>query len=167
MSVTAEHSSAAISTGTAASAWVLEVADDIRVAISQHEMNHIDESSNLIKIPKSPAWCDHVILWKSQIVPVMDFVKTDEPEGLSKDKSENSIMVAIVRLFDDSEQKITYGAIRILKPPVLEKISNEQASTKQEIDEKWNNISISAFKYKQNVVPVLDVKSLFGGSLER
>jgi len=166
MNATAEHSGADVVTETAASAWVLEVADNISVAISQYEMNHIDESSGLIKVPKAPVWCDHVMLWKNQVVPVMDFIKIYDPEYRSSDVAYDSIMVAIVRVFDDSEQKINYGAIRILQPPVLEKISNKQASKKQEIDQKWNGISVSAFNYKQTVVPVLDIKSLFGGSLE-
>ena len=167
MNATAEHSSADDCVETAASAWVLEVADNIRVAISQHEMNHIDECSNLIKIPKAPVWCDQVMLWKNQIVPVMDFVRIYDPEYQSNGVAGASIMVAIVRVYDNSEQKISYGAIRILQPPILEKISNKQASKKQDIDQRWNGISVSAFNHKQTIVPVLDIKSLFGGSLER
>ena len=145
---------------------VLKVTDDINVAISQYETNQIDESSELIMIPKAPAWCNHVMLWKNQILPVMDFKEAYDKTNQSQEVKAKKIMVAIVRVFNNSQNKISYGAIRILQPPILENISDNQASKKQDIDQRWNKVSLSAFQYQDSVVPILDIKSLFGDTLK-
>ena len=160
------HAITEVNNGAVASAWVLKVTDDINVAISQYEMNHIDESSELIMIPKAPAWCNHVMLWKNQILPVMDFKEAYDNNNQSQKVKTKKIMVAIVRVFNNSENKVSYGAIRILQPPILENIFDNQASKKQDIDQRWNKVSLSAFQYQESVVPILDINALFGGTLK-
>ena len=149
------------------SAWVLKVSDNQYVAISQYEMNHLEEHSDFIKIPKSPAWCNSVMLWKNQIVPVMDFTHWDG--NLKSDDTDESgpTMVAIIRLIHTKDNVAKYGAIRILQPPVLEKVSNQQACHQAEVTNKFSDVAVSAFKYRdQLVIPVLDIEKLFSGAIK-
>jgi len=148
------------------SAWLLNISDEETVAISQFEINHIEEYSEFIKIPKSPPWCNQVMLWKNQILPVLDFTKSRNSSLLNETTSDHSFMLAIVRIFNGNEQGCRYGAIRILHPPVLEKISNDQGRQKNDINSSWKDISLAAFSAGDVIVPVLNLNALFGGELK-
>ena len=167
MTMRAVQSVAQTNADEIASAWVLQVTEHDSVAISQYEMNHIEESSEFIKIPNAPAWCEHIMLWKNQIVPVMDFMEPRNKDQQSYQSANDSKMLVIVRVFNSTDQSSSYGAIRILQAPVFEKISNKQACQRNQIDEHWSDVSLSAFSDNQSVIPVLDLELLFGRLIER
>ena len=154
--------------GQIASAWILKVSDNLNVAISQYEMNHLEEQSDFIKIPKSPAWCNSVMLWKNQVVPVMDFTHWEVEHNTTGMSESGPVMVAIIRLVHTNSNVARYGAIRILQPPVLERVNNQQACQKTDITNKFSDVALSAFNYHdQTVVPVLDIEKLFSGAIEQ
>jgi len=146
------------------SAWVLQVSAEQNIAISQYEMSHIEESPKLKSIPGAPEWCRHVMLWKNQIIPVMDFTYIHS----SLDGQESSSnMFCILRLFDNKNQTTKYGAIKILQPPVLESVTNHQAIDKIDIESGIRDISISAFKRgDESIVPIIDIQNLFNTTVE-
>jgi len=150
-----------------ASAWILKVSEQHSVAISQYEMNHIEDSGEFYKIPKAPAWCDNIMLWKNQIVPVIDFTQLLSDKTLLETANKQSSMVAIIRLFYGTDKVASYGAIKILQPPVLEGVQNHQACQKEDIPNQLSDVSLAAFKYQeQAVVPILDIQKIFSGAVK-
>lgn len=146
------------------SAWVIKVSAEQNIAISQYEISHIEESPLLKIIPGAPEWCRHVMLWKNQIIPVMDFTYIYS----GSDREDNhSTMFCILRLFNNDQQTTKYGAIKILQPPVLESVNNHQAINKIDIDSGIRDIAIAAFKrVDESVVPIIDIQKLFNTAAE-
>lgn len=148
------------------SAWVLKVTENLQVAVSQYEMHHIEESSQLIKIPCSPAWCNNLLLWKSQIVPVIDFTKWQKSIDAEPSSQQDTRMIAIIRYKNPQTATTSYGAIRIEQPPVLEKVSNQQSCQADDLSNDLRAISVSAFRNSDKAtVPVLNVSKLFSGAI--
>lgn len=142
------------------SAWILKLTPHLKAAISQYELNHIEENPELIFIPKSPAWCSHVMLWRNQVVPVVDFTAT-EAAGQGETAQKFTNIIAITRYADGSDRGYNYGAIRILSPPVLEKVTNDQICQAEDLDRRLKEVALSGFYNKDSAVCILDLKTLF------
>lgn len=144
-------------------AWILTIESDIKVAVSQYEMTHIDENPQLKKVPKSPSWCSEIMIWKDHVIPVFDF-----SNNMQKDSgpSGSKCIVAIMKYFDKVENSFRYGALKIIQPPVLETVNNDRSCQISSINKNWSKVIISGFYDNSEIeVAILDIESLFSRAL--
>lgn len=150
---------------TNTSAWILHIKDDNKIAVSQYEMSHIVESPVLMKLPKAPDWCSELMIWKGQAIPVFDFFNSTNNSSIVS-ISQNILIVAIIRCFEKSSKRFKYGAIKITRPPILEKVSNGQASPLNSLNKKLKYVAISGFyDSEKSEVAILNIESLLSKAL--
>lgn len=144
-----------------ATAWVIQLDHQMSGAVGQTELIHIVDNPEFYKIPKAPAYCDHVLLWNNRIIPVMDISAWLNDSTVVYRRS----LVAIA-VYRDQNNELKYGGIHLSDTPVMETVNNEQACALPLTSSKWSEISISCFRSSDNnPVPILDVPTIFSTAL--
>ncbi len=144
------------------SAWMLQVAAGIQVAVGQYEVIHIVDRPDYISVPQAPAHCHHVILWNNHIVPVMELsvwlTGHMQPGGAN--------IVGIVA-YERPEGGYAYGGLGLSSIPTLHQVNNQQfCELPSANSDKWQRISLSCFTSETGqAVPVLDLPLLFSDAL--
>ena len=76
-----------------AAAWVMKVDDSLYVSVSQMELVHIINTPSLIKVPQTPKFCQDIILWNDNILPVVDLSVLCNQSG---NKSTGNVIAVII-----------------------------------------------------------------------
>lgn len=140
-----------------ASAWVMKVDETFYASVSQMELVHIINSPYTINIPKSPEYCQNLIIWNDNILPVVDLSRL----LINVDSSTIHDVVAVIT-YKDSNNNIQYGGISLSCSPDLEHVENNQICELPENIKNLQTISLSCFLSKDGYeVPILDLNKLF------
>jgi len=138
-------------------AWLLQVDRLVNVAIGQFELIHIIDKPDYMSIPQAPKYCNDVILWNSNIVPVMSLAS-----WLTSEIQLDSTGVVAIVVYEDNQGKYKFGGIKLSNAPVQAKVTNGQQCQLTGEYDKWRKVSLSSFKSKAgDIVPILDVSKLF------
>lgn len=138
-------------------AWILPVDEFMKVAVGEFEFIHIVSQTEYFSIPQAPKYCDQVILWNENIVPVMDLSLWYSGHEQSYDTA-----VIAVLIYKNNNGDLLYGGIRLKNMPVLNIVTNDQSCLLPDESDKWKEMCLSCFKSSNgDVVPILDVARLF------
>jgi len=138
-------------------AWLLQVDRLVNVAIGQFELIHIIDKPDYVSIPQAPEYCKDVVLWNSNIVPVMSLASW----STSDIQADNTGVVAIV-VYEDDQGGHKFGGLKLSNAPVQAKVTNGQQCQLTGDFDKWRKVSLSSFKSKAgDIVPIIDVSKLF------
>ncbi len=140
-----------------AAAWVMELNDSLHASISQMELVHIVNDPVFIPIPRSPAFCQRVIIWNDNILPVVDLNQIcDQPASSGEYK-----VVAVI-LFRNNSNDLLYGGIALESSPVLEYVNNSQSCTIPDRAKQLQDVTLACFTSAQgHQVPILDMTRIF------
>jgi len=145
-------------------AWLMQIDDFSRVAIGQLELIHIIASPEYIEVPKAPEYCQRVIVWNDEIIPVIDIsILMDHAIPCFHQNA-----IAVVIYHDENNQVLKYGGIQLFDTPVLAKVSNTQAVIRADMQDRWEAVALSCFKDEEDeLIPVLDLKRLFSSGVDK
>lgn len=139
-------------------AWLMQVDRVSRVAVGQLELIHIISDPDYIEVPRTPEYCQRVVVWNNRIVPILDISMLINKT--SAFFQHNAVAVALYSSGDSGE--LNYGGIQLIDMPVLDKVSNQQYVEASELPGNWRHVSISAYRSKDDdIVPILDTQRLF------
>ena len=141
-------------------AWVIKVDESLYASVSQMELVHIINQPELIRIPGVPAYCQNLLIWNDNILPVLNisWLVNDMTPGTGRE-------VVAVLIYRDSRNNIQYGGISLLESPELEYVDNDQVSALPEQAQQLKTIALSCFTSANgHDVPILDISRLFSRS---
>jgi len=141
-----------------ARAWLLDVAGGMRLAAGAPFVVEYLLDPETIELPRLPAHCRGVMLWRERIIPVIDLAPIlAGVEGLSGGWSR-----AVVLAWQDAPgQPLQYGALSVLKAPVELFVSDSDARPLPERPEILRQFAGSCFGYDDEVIAIVDVRRLF------
>jgi chemotaxis signal transduction protein len=134
-----------------ATAWIISITPTLTIAVGEFELVHIlPDRPALQKIPKSPAYCEHVLVWENKIIPVMDLSLRFEFSSNRYLIYENTI-IGIVAYRTDDTGKPGFGAFFMNATPHRIDVSDSQASDLPESFKSWKHYVISSFKIEEKM----------------
>jgi chemotaxis signal transduction protein len=138
-------------------AWLLESNDSLSIAISDSEMIEYVHAPVIFSVPGSPNYCNHVLHWQNNLVPVMDIGLL-----LSRSAAEASKLMSLVAYQDEPGSPLQYLAIQVRKPPEKIQVDDSQAS---ELSEEISAsllmpLCLSCFTRGDQSVLILDIPRL-------
>ena len=140
-----------------AAAWVMKVDELLYVSVSQMELVHIINTPYSINVPQAPKYCQDVIIWNDNILPVVDLSVLSNQSG---NKSTGSVIAIII--YRDLNDEIQYGGVVLTDSPELEPVENSQLCQLPEHAKDLRTFSLSCFISKAgNAVPILDMSKIF------
>ena len=143
------------------SAWSMQLNSDLDVAIGQNELVHIIHEPDLILVPKAPEYCNQVLVWNENIIPVINF---HSYKSLKVKYDVKNAVVAVI-LYKASGV-YHYGALILQGIPMLLTVHNAQACSVPATLSDYEDLFISCFStVDKRVLPVLNTNALFGGAL--
>lgn len=140
-----------------AAAWVMKVDETLYTSVSQTELVHIINKPVLFNIPGTPEYCQNVIIWNDNILPVVDISCLRD-----KNAQHTSREVVAVIIYRDKNNNICYGGINLVGSPDLELVENTQMCDFPTQYKDLHEISLSCFKNKSgHEVPILNMSMIF------
>ncbi len=147
-------------------AWLLHLPGGPRAAVGELEMVHVVPSSPaLFEIPLSPFYCRNVVVWRDEVLPLMNLAARVTGEAVAQTETIAGIenLVGIVAYQSCSDGAPRKGALVLGGAPARIRVSDVQACALPASEQGWRPITISCFKHPDHgPVPVLDLPAVFG-----
>jgi len=137
-------------------AWLIKLTEKETIAIGENELLHIITEPDLYKIPKVKKYCQHVIKWKNQVLPVMNITGLlyNQDIGISG-------IVGIIAYKHNESNTINYAAIDLTSVPKKISVNDKDACELPEPLHKWKPFSAVCFKKNNNVIPIISLQKVF------
>jgi len=142
---------------TLTSAWLLECSESFSIAISDHEMVEYVQSPVCYGIPATPPYCNSVMFWQNDFIPVMDVA------GVNKTATEQANDIVCILNYQVAPMlPLQSIAVRANKAPEKIQVDDQLACDfPQEISASiLSNIVLSSFTHADQSVLVLDIPKL-------
>ena len=141
-----------------ATAWILQLGDEIHAAIGEREMIHIIDNPELTLAETPNKYCRQQISWQGTDLPVTDFREW----FMNSNVSQNDVSyVAIVAFPEHNSDTPHYGGIVIEAIPYRTQVKDSQACALPESSQSWQEVSISCFSDQGQATPILNLAALF------
>lgn len=148
------------------SAWRLVVGEGIQIAVTDYEMVEYVIDPQLYPVPITPVHCSNAMLWREQIVPVMDFSLL-----FGKTPCVNSpVTVAVVAYQIKPLEPLDYLGLLTQEPPARVTVVDDQACDLPTSDNDfWESMGLAfaCFYCDNQPVPIIDIAHLCSESFRR
>jgi chemotaxis signal transduction protein len=140
-----------------AAAWIMKLNSSLYASISQMELVHIVNNPVFVQVPKSPTFCEKIIIWNDNVLPVVDLNQLyDQPAPVEEHK-----VVAVI-IFRDDNNDLHYGGIALKSSPMLEYVNNSQSCTIPAHATPLQDVTLACFTSEQgHQVPILNMTKIF------
>ncbi len=139
-------------------AWALDLGADLHAAVGIREMLHLVPSPELFDVPSTPYYCRQVVIWKDEILPVVDLAAWLTGGERRQQQSLVGIYAYQTRPGNSPQQ----GALLLSAIPRRISVSDDQASPLPHNPERWREIACSCFTGKDGIsIPVIDLACVF------
>ena len=144
---------------TSSEAWLLECGNSLNIAIGDHEMAEFVQQGNQFKVPGAPEYCQSVIVWQGNIVPVMDLAILHDP---ANPIIEDDFYLSVLNYQTAPNMPIQHLAIRVTGSPRKILVDDAQAC---QIPQYLNasvlgQISLACFERDELQVMIPDIARL-------
>ena len=148
---------------TACKAWILPTGN-IHMAIGEFELLYIIAGwQRYIPVPRSPAWCHHVFLWQGRLLPLFDleiFINPVQDNIRASNITSHEVVGVIA--YENQHLEIQYAGLKLIAPPVLRVVSDDELCDYPKTYAGWKKIALSCFKDPdKGPVPILDIQKIF------
>ncbi len=136
-------------------AWLLRAADDVSVAVAQHEMIEFVTDARVRHVPLANPHCNQLALWRDTLVPVLDL-----PRLLHGVSTAAHSALGVVAYQTRAQQPLQYLAIWIDAPPQRIDVGDAQAC---ELPETWHDVrplALACFSHAGTAVPILNLANV-------
>ena len=145
-------------------AWLLDFGSGRTAVIGERQMLHLlPMPLSLHRVPASPVFCRHVVVWEQEPIPVMDL-----PAWLEdRPPREEPAVVAIAAFSAGATAENRRGAFMLSAIPRRIMVSDAQACELPAELAGWREIALSCILHDERPVPVLHLSHVFSGALSR
>ena len=142
-----------------AQAWLLEFSCDQVAAVGLHELLEVLSRPKLYHVPMASARCHQVLVWRDEILPVVDLGA--EATSESDDAPSNGAVIAIAVYQTVPGEPLRHGALQLTVMPKTITVADNMACALSESHSSISALAISCFSYKNLPVPVVDLTRVF------
>lgn len=144
-----------------AQAWLLEFGGDRVAAVGLHELVEVLSRPKLYHVPMTAIPCHQVLVWRDEILPVMNFMASAEPD-VEDDEGAPVTAIAAYQLSPGSP--VRHGALELGAMPKTVTVDDGMSCPLPEGSDYLNALALSCFSYQNFAVPVIDLARVFEGS---
>ncbi|VAW92029.1 hypothetical protein MNBD_GAMMA22-2311 [hydrothermal vent metagenome] len=145
------------------SAWLLHVANNVQFCIGLHQAAEYIEEPTIHSVPMAPAYCNHVLFWRDDIIPVVDI---NLLAGHPATQSRRFVMVIAYQVQDNAP--IEHLAVLLESAPHKIQVNDKDAcEIPKTYPERLKPYVMSLFKYKDEVASVLNIAQMSIGRIKR
>jgi chemotaxis signal transduction protein len=142
---------------------MFDVGAGIRVAAGAHQVVEYLLAPETIPLPLMPAHCRGVLLWREQLIPVVDILPLLPAHGVVVTGGWRR---AVVLAWQDAPGKpLKHGALVVRAAPVESLVADDMACALPPDAAVFGHIASSCFRHEDSPVPILDIVKLFGQPL--
>ncbi len=109
---------------SSARAWLLECGNSLAFAVGDHEMAEYVQQQDFYPVPGAPAYCQGVIVWQGNIVPVMDLATLHDRNASS---GQNRSYLCIINYQPPPNTALQQLAVRVTRAPQKIIVDDEHA----------------------------------------
>lgn len=142
-----------------AQAWLLEFSRNQVAAVGLHELVEVLSRPKLYHVPMASARCHHVLVWRDEILPVVNF-STDSRSELD-DVLPGAAVTAIAVYQTVPGEPLRHGALQLTAMPKTVTVVDNMACALPEAHSAISDLAISCFSYENLAVPVVDLTRVF------
>ena len=145
-------------------AWLLPLFNGLFVAVGEYEIIYIiNRWSQFYNVPGAPPYCNKLIIWREEAVPVFDLYGfVIERDAVLKSKQDIRSQVIVIVAYVSGKNDIKYGSFSINALPLNIIVSNDLQCDFPQLQDIWESIASSCFKSKEyGQIPVLDIGRIF------
>ncbi len=142
-----------------AQAWLLEFSRNQVAAVGLHELLEVLSRPKLYHVPMASARCHQVLVWRNEILPVVDFGAdpTSEPD----DAAPGGAVTAIAVYQTLPGEPLRHGALQLNVMPKAITVADNMACALPESHPSLSELAISCFFYENLAIPVIDLTRVF------
>ncbi len=142
-----------------AQAWLLEFSRNQVAAVGLHELLEVLSRPKLYHVPMASARCHQVLVWRDEILPVVDFGAdpTSEPD----DAAPGGAVTAIAVYQTAPGEPLRHGALQLNVMPKAITVADNMACALPESHPSLDELAISCFFYENLAIPVIDLTRVF------
>ena len=146
-----------------AQAWLLEFNRQQVAAVGLHELVEVLSRPKLYHVPMSGPRSHQVLVWRDEILPVVDFgADTDtDTESESEDALLGAAVTAIAVYQTVPGEPLRHGALQLNGMPRTVTVADNMACALPDSPSPICNLAISCFSYENLAVPVIDLTRVF------
>lgn len=141
------------------SAWLLDVGNDIQIAVAEPEMVEYLLAPQLHRLPLTPDYCSHVLFWRRLILPVIELSVLLDRSPTAGGAS----ALTVLRYQKMSHAPLDYFALVVEKPPHRITVNDQQACDGPTSDHGiWQSSELVLTYFSQNGIttPILNLPYL-------
>ena len=142
-----------------AQAWLLEFSGNQIAAVGLHELVEVLSRPKLFHVPMASARCHQVLVWRDEILPVVD-VGAD-PRSEPDDAPPGGAVTAIAVYQTVPGEPLRNGALALSGMPKTVTVADNMACALPESHLPISELAISCFSYENLAVPVIDLTRIF------
>ncbi|MDM8569568.1 hypothetical protein QUF50_08690 [Thiotrichales bacterium HSG1] len=146
------------SEATNSRAWLLNFGSGLQAAVGHHEMWQVLISHKLFNVPVTLPYCNEVLIFQSQILPVVDMSMLMEGKKLTQ--TTDSI-VGITVYQKDPSQPVQYACLHLATMPQNIYVDDEQECELPVQQKHWKPFTSCCFLYKNTAIPIINLAYLF------
>jgi len=142
-----------------AQAWLLDFSRNQVAAVGLHELLEVLSRPKLYYVPMASARCHHVLVWRDEILPVVDFGADSARE--SDDEAPSGAVTAIAVYQTVPGEPLRHGALQLNAMPKTVTVADNMACALPESHSSLSELAISCFSYENLAIPVIDLTRVF------
>jgi chemotaxis signal transduction protein len=140
-------------------AWLLEFSRSQIAAVGLHELVEVLSRPKLYHVPMATSRCHQVLVWRDEILPVVDFGAAAGTE--SEDATAGGAVTAIAVYQTVPGEPLRHGALELSVMPRTVTVADNMACALPDSSSSINELAISCFSYENLAVPVIDLTRVF------
>jgi hypothetical protein len=144
-----------------AQAWLLEFGGDRVAAVGLHELVEVLSRPKLYHVPMTVNPCHQVLVWRDEVLPVMNFISAGEPDD---ELTEGAPVTAIAAYQLNPGMPVRHGALELGAMPKTVTVDDGMSCQLPDAPGYLATLAISCFSYENFAVPVIDLARAFEGS---
>jgi chemotaxis signal transduction protein len=143
---------------TVSEAWLLDCGNSLAIAVGDHEMAEYVQDRNFYSVPGSPGYCSSVLVWRNNIVPVMDLSALI----FGAAGAQSNALVCMLNYQQEPSTPLQHLALRVVRTPQKIRVDDEHACELPEglQSSVLGQVSLACFSYDGLPVLVLDIARL-------
>lgn len=143
-------------------AWLLEFSRNQIAAVGLHELVEVLSRPKLYHVPMASKRCHQVLVWRDEILPVVDFgVEAGTDSTDSTDSAPGGAVTAIAVYQTVPGEPLRHGALELSVMPRTISVADNMACALPDGSSPINELAISCFSYENLAVPVIDLTRVF------
>ena len=142
-----------------AQAWLLEFSRNQVAAVGLHELLEVLSRPKLYHVPMASARCHQVLVWRDEILPVVDFGA--DPASEPDDAAPGGAVTAIAVYQTVPGEPLRHGALQLNVMPKAITVADNMACALPESHPSLSELAISCFFYENLAIPVIDLTRVF------